>query len=77
MQGKTNNRVSTLSPHEEALIEVFRLGPKALGSASKFILWLNQPSLPLGRKIPLKLLLSKKAGLVRDALRRIEHGIYS
>ena len=63
-----------LVPNEIALLEVMKRGPKIIGSRDKFILWLNHSSIPLGRKVPLKLLLSNKAQMILDELGRIEHG---
>jgi len=67
--------VVILSNNDAALIEVFKQGADVTGSRDNFILWLNQKSMPLGGKTPLKLLLSNKAQQVLDELVRIEHGI--
>lgn len=77
MEQRNAERTRVLPVHEAALLEVFKLGPGVFESKDKFISWLNRESVPLGGKTPLKLLLSKKAQLVRDELLRIEYGVYT
>jgi putative toxin-antitoxin system antitoxin component (TIGR02293 family) len=77
MEQRKSERTRALPAHEAALLEVFKLGPEVFGNKDKFISWLTHPSIALGRKAPLKLLLSRKAQLVRDELSRIEYGVYT
>ena len=64
-----------LSNNDAALIKVLKHGAEIIGSRDNFIIWLNQKSIPLGGKTPLKLLLSNKAQQVLDELVRIDYGI--
>ncbi len=70
--------LTTTSKQEmAALLEIFKIGPSVFGSQIGFLTWLNDPSIALGRKTPLKLMLLKKSEIVRDELGRIEYGVLS
>ena len=60
------------------LAEVFAKGIDVFGDKRTFKLWLEQPNVALGRKIPIDLLDTRYGSdMVLDILGRIEHGIYS
>ena len=58
-------------------LRIYQIAIEALGDAQKANVWLRQPSIALGDKVPLRLLdTDSGACAVEEALRKIQYGIF-